>query len=248
MEYQDILNDKSLSDQFRAVGLDPAKLNDLPPVVVDNLLKGEQTPLIALPLKSGAYDFGTVPMKLQIQERGDHKVLMATPVCRDIHDDFNLDADTRNKLIKGDAVMMTKSREDTYFQLDNETNVILRMDKKDFERSLQDVEKINDIELGKEQKTAIREGKPVEVEIGGEKAVLGVDLRSPKNFRVLLGDMNEWENQKKIEYDILHPEYIGVVKTDENPWEYMKVQLDGVMSRDLKERPAISKNSSMKLS
>ena len=35
--------------------------------------------------------------------------------------------------------------------------------------------------------------------------------------------MKEWERQQKLRYDELHPEYLGLVQTDKNRWEYQKV-------------------------
>lgn len=35
--------------------------------------------------------------------------------------------------------------------------------------------------------------------------------------------MKEWERQQKLRYDEAHPEYLGLVQTDKNRWEYQKV-------------------------
>ena len=35
--------------------------------------------------------------------------------------------------------------------------------------------------------------------------------------------MKEWETRQKIRYDKQHPEYLGLVMTDKNRWEYQKV-------------------------
>ena len=35
--------------------------------------------------------------------------------------------------------------------------------------------------------------------------------------------MKEWERQQKLRYDEIHPEYLGLVMTDKNRWEYQKV-------------------------
>ena len=91
------------------------------------------------------------------------------------------------------------------------------------EQRLKDMEKVNDIELGTQQKQAVREGKPMELNVGGEKVTVGIDLKEPQGFKIVKGDMKEWERQQKIKYDELHPEYIGLVMTDKNRWEYQQV-------------------------
>ena len=35
--------------------------------------------------------------------------------------------------------------------------------------------------------------------------------------------MKEWDRQQKIKFDIEHPEYVGLVQTDQNRWEYKQI-------------------------
>ena len=74
-----------------------------------------------------------------------------------------------------------------------------------------------------QQKQQVREGKPVELNVGGEKVAVGIDLKEPQGFKVIQGDMKEWDRQQKLRYDDLHPEYLGLVMTDKNRWEYQQV-------------------------
>lgn len=120
-----------------------------------------------------------------------------------------------------------------YLQLDPETKSVMhrRITEIQIEQRLKDMEKVNDIELGAQQKQQAREGKPVELDVGGEKVSVGIDLREPQGFRVVKGDLREWERQHKLQYDERHPEYLGLVMTDRNRWEYRKV-----VEHDSKER------------
>ena len=52
---------------------------------------------------------------------------------------------------------------------------------------------------------------------------VGVDLREPQGFKVIKGDLKDGNGSRKIRYDELHPEYLGLVQTDNNRWEYRKV-------------------------
>lgn len=56
----------------------------------------------------------------------------------------------------------------------------------------------------------------MELNVGGEKVAVGIDLREPQGFRVIKGDLKEWERQQKIRYDELHPEFYGFVQTEKN--------------------------------
>ena len=61
------------------------------------------------------------------------------------------------------------------------------------------------------------------VEVRGEKVSVGVDLKEPQGFKVIQGDLKEWERQQKLRYDEQHPEYLELVMTDKNRWEYRQV-------------------------
>ena len=41
--------------------------------------------------------------------------------------------------------------------------------------------------------------------------------------QLIKGDMKEWERQQKLRYEEIHPEYLGLVMTDKNRWEFQKV-------------------------
>lgn len=129
--------------------------------------------------------------------------------------------------------------------MDNETKSILVRSENDLklEERIAKLEKVADIELGVQQKQQFREGKPIELNVGGEPVTVGVDLQSKDGFRSLNGDMAEWDRQQRLRYDDQHPEYIGLVQTDENRWEYQKV-VDNERSEEIKET---TKRNSLKL-
>lgn len=111
-----------------------------------------------------------------------------------------------------------------FIQLDKETNALIPRSVAHVRiaEKLKDMEKINHIELGANQKQQAQEGKPIELNVGDQKVVVGVDLREQQGFKVVNGDMDEWNRQMKIKYDLEHDDYMGYVQTDENRWEYQK--------------------------
>ena len=135
-------------------------------------------------------------------------------------------------------------------QLDPETKSVIhrRVTDVQLEQKLKDMEKVNDIELGMQQKQQVREGKPIELNVGGEKVSVGVDLKAPQGFKVIQGDMKEWERQQKLRYDEQHPEYLGLVMTDKNRWEYQQVVDKQSQERALKLRaPKAEQSKGLKL-
>lgn len=246
-----ILSNQLPYEQLAKLGLDREKVEKLPQEVKEKLIKGEVTPLmeVSLPATNGMVI--TLPLKLQLAaDKEGNPTLIAYPVQRELStersNEFKLTQQEMDALRRGDVLQKTvdidgeKTRR--YLQLDPETKSIIhrRVTEVQIEQRLKDMEKVNDIELGTQQKQQVREGKPMELNVGGEKVTVGIDLKEPQGFRVVQGDMKEWERQQKLRYDDLHPEYLGLVMTDKNRWEYQKV-----VEHDSKER-AIRLDSTQK--
>lgn len=148
------------------------------------------------------------------------------------------------------SVEVNGEKTQQYLQLDPETKSVIhrRVTDVQLEQKLKDMEKVNDIELGMQQKQQVREGKPIELNVGGEKVSVGVDLKEPQGFKVIQGDMKEWERQQKLRYDEQHPEYLGLVMTDKNRWEYQQVVDKQSQERALKLRaPKAEQSKGLKL-
>lgn len=246
-----ILSNQLPYEQLAKLGLDREKVEKLPQEVKEKLIKGEVTPLmeVSLPATNGMVI--TLPLKLQLAaDKEGNPTLIAYPVQRELStersNELKLTQQEMDALRRGDVLQKTvdidgeKTRR--YLQLDPETKSIIhrRVTEVQIEQRLKDMEKVNDIELGTQQKQQVREGKPMELNVGGEKVTVGIDLKEPQGFRVVQGDMKEWERQQKLRYDDLHPEYLGLVMTDKNRWEYQKVD-----EHDSKER-AIRLDSTQK--
>lgn len=222
--------------------LNQEAIDNLPQSFKDVLVKGELSPLVAISLRTKDGTVITLPVKLQVvPNRYGENELMVYPVNKEINNSLGFSESELNSLAKGYTLCRNR---DTAYQLDPETNMVLVLRKNDLEKRLTDMEKILDIELGTAQKQQVREGKPVVLDVGGEKTVVGLDLRQPQGFRIINGDLNEWETKKKLDYDDLHPEYIGLRKTDKNRWEYQKVVEHGQMSLESTRRAAEQRISS----
>lgn len=229
-----ILSNQLPYEQLAKLGLDREKVEKLPQEVKEKLIKGEVTPLMGVSLPATNGMVITLPLKLQLAaDKEGNPTLIAYPVQRELStersNELRLSQQEIDALRRGDVLQKTvdidgeKTRR--YLQLDPETKSIIhrRITEVQIEQKLKDMEKVNDIELGTQQKQQVREGKPMELNVGGEKVTIGIDLREPQGFRVVQGDMKEWERQQKLRYDDLHPEYIGLVMTEKNRWEYQKV-------------------------
>ena len=227
-------------EKLALLGIDREKADKLPQDVKQKLVSGEVTPLLQVSINARNGDVITLPLKLQmITDKNGSPVLIAYPVRLEMERDniLQLSRSEADRLKRGDVIRkeigINGEKSPHYLQLDPETKSVIHKKTSELriEEHLKDMEKVNDIELGIRQKQQVREGKPVELNVGGEKVSVGIDLKEPQGFKVIKGDMKEWERQQKIQYDEMHPEFLGLVMTDKNRWEYQQV-----VDRDSRER------------
>lgn len=246
-------------EKLAALGIDREKADSLPQEVKEKLASGEVTPLMQVSISARSGDIITLPLKLQLTtDQQGNPALMAYPVRAVLEKERNqvlrLTEQEAERLNKGEviqkAVEVNGEKTQQYLQLDPETKSIFhcRVTDVQLEQKLKDMEKVNDIELGMQQKQQVREGKPIELNVGGEKVSVGVDLKEPQGFKVIQGDMKEWERQQKLRYDEQHPEYLGLVMMDKNRWEYQQVVDKQSQERALKlHAPKAEQSKGLKL-
>lgn len=240
-------------EKLALLGIDREKADNLPQEVKERLVSGEVTPLMQVSISARNGDVITLPLKLQmIADKDGNPALIAYPVRAELEAERNkvlrLTPQEAGRLAKGEviqkAVEVNGEKTQQYLQLDPETKSVIhrRVTDIEIERKLKDMEKVNDIELGTQQKQQVRDGMPVELNVGGEKVSVGIDLKEPQGFKLIKGDMKEWERQQKLRYDDLHPEYLGLVMTDKNRWEYQQVVDAQSKERALTLKPSREEN------
>lgn len=242
-------------EKLAILGIDREKADRLPQDVKQKLIDGEVTPLVSVAINAHNGTVITLPLKLQLAtDKEGHPTLIAYPVQREFSlekgNELKLTQQEADALRRGEVLLkgidINGEKTQQYLQLDPETKSVIhrRTTEVEIERKLKEMEKVNDIELGTQQKQQVREGKPMELNVGGEKVTIGIDLKEPQGFKVVQGDMKEWEHQQKIKYDELHPEFIGLVMTDKNRWEYQKVVDSQSSERAIKLDPSEKRSES----
>ena len=229
------------------LGLSPGDINNLPQQFRESLLSGDVTPLFEARIITSNNQELTIPLRMQLlrdNSMGQTR-LAVYPVRSEVDNSLGLSKYEMERLITGEVLLKELSenghRFPEYIQLDQRTNslVHIKASSLHLEQELANIESIKDIQLGSQQKDAIREGRPVELKVGEEKVVVGIDLMQPEGFQVMKGDMADWKRKQEERYDIAHPEFIGFVKTDRNRWEYqqvVKAQVHSSESQQAKEQ------------
>lgn len=222
------LNHPVMVYKFSNLGLSQASVANLPEEVKEALSSGALTPLIMLNIKCKDNEF-LFPARLRavFDEKTNQPELLVYGVQKKLTNSLQLNGWEFNEIKKGNVLTIKEGEKTFYAQLDPKTQNIIKVpsDNVPVNRYVDSIERILDIGLSMEQRQRIMEGKAITLDVGGEDVTIGVDLLSPNNFKQLNGDLKEWERQKEIEYDMAHPEYVGIVQTDENRWEYQQLQI-----------------------
>ncbi len=201
-----LFNERELNKKdFERIDID---VRTMPKEIKEKLLNGEVTSLLEIRDQMNNGIIATMPVKLRLQRSDDGKaVLMAYPVSKDIISDLKLNDAEQKKLQDGEVIrkdIREGNRTKTMFlQADQETLSLLKRDVKaiELEKRMDELEHVKNITLGQNQRQAIREGKPVELEVGDTKVTVGVDLRQNSGFKTIEGDMFAWKRQQEIKWE-----------------------------------------------
>lgn len=235
-------------EKFEKLGISKQDFLAMPKELADTVVNGRVTPLMNTRIHAENGKVIEMHMKLQLTRDDNGNVLLQTyPMRKQIDNAYNLTDRELKKVGEGNVIKkeVTENGEKKvkFIQLDQETKSLISRNVATVKlaNKLRDMEKINDIELGANQKQAAQEGKPLELNVGDQKVTVGVDLREPQGFKIVNGDMKEWERQMKIKYDEEHEGFMGYVQTDENRWEYRQVveRLSGKQNAEIKEKEDI---------
>ena len=216
--------------KFAKLGISEEKLRSMPESLRNTLMNGKVSPLIQAQIQTENGKVIGLPLKLQmVRDQAGAILLMAYPIRKTIANDMKMNSAELDRVSRGEVIQKEINengiRIKNYVQLDRETKSLMQksITQVGLAEKLREMEKINDIELGQNQKQAALDGKPIELSIGESKVSVGVDLREPQGFKVVNGDMKEWEKQQKMRYDIANEGFMGYVMTDENRWQYQQV-------------------------
>ena len=216
--------------KFAKLGISEEKLRSMPESLRDTLMNGKVSPLIQAQIQTENGKVIGLPLKLQmVRDQAGAILLMAYPIRKTIANDMKMNSAELDRVSRGEVIQKEINengiRIKNYVQLDRETKSLMQksITQVGLAEKLREMEKINDIELGQNQKQAALDGKSIELSIGESKVSVGVDLREPQGFKVVNGDMKEWEKQQKMRYDIANEGFMGYVMTDENRWQYQQV-------------------------
>ena len=176
----DILEEHGLSQQM---------VDDLPEEVMQKLLSGERTPVLPLIIKGVE---GKAKISLVDTESGIDVMVMPYFSQAKL-DEF--EEEQRNILLEGHVLLATQDGEETYFQLDDETNQIVSCPKSTILNNVQVLEQQDSIDA--ETAKSLVEGKTSTFSRDGGTLTYEVDLTEETGIKTSKGEVVDTEQTEE---------------------------------------------------
>jgi hypothetical protein len=182
---------------------------------LERLLGGKRTSLHEIRgIDSKEQNF-SIKTKFSLLRREDGSTtLNIHPVRPVIKNDIGLSNREIKKLHEEQLIATSIQGERYLVQLDKETNELLKVKTKNINVPA----RIKDVELSNVQREQLRKGKPISIEIGGEKIQVEIDLDTQKGLRF---SGKSFGQKQKEAYDRSNPHIIGDIQTDRNRHEFL---------------------------
>lgn len=206
-------------DEFARLGYNKRDILFMEKEDLKKLLSGKRTSLMEINSVDGKKLSEGIKAKFSLKRDADGNVkLIIHPVRNEIQNDIKLNATQLEKLKQGQVIIKKIDDENYLVQLDKENNEILKTKVKDIVIPSH----IEHIELGQEQKQKLKRGEPIILINDNKEFQVSIDLNARLGYH--FEKLNNLEREQQVKFDLEHPEYIGMVQTDENRDQYIKYQ------------------------
>ena len=176
--------------KFAKLGISEEKLRSMPESLRNTLMNGKVSPLIQTRIQTENGKVIGLPLKLQmVRDQTGAILLMAYPIRKTIANDMKMNSAELERISRGEVIQ--KEINENGIRIKNtcswtgETKSLMQKNitKVGLAEKLREMEKINDIELGQNQKQAALDGKPIELSIGESKVSEVLTCAEPQGFK-----------------------------------------------------------------
>ncbi|PVY38332.1 DUF4099 domain-containing protein [Pontibacter virosus] len=184
--------------QFERLGMNKKDVLSMKSDDLVSLLTGRRTSLHTFTIKDAGLEPLTVDAKLSLKMNPDNTLsLLIHPIRREIQNEIGASKQELEKLQNGELLVkpfisLNGEKELYIFQLDKETNEILRVRVRD----IQVPSAIRDIVLSTDQKEHLRQGGTLELYSKAKDQLISarLDLNEPKGLKIVEGQASLKEN------------------------------------------------------
>ncbi|ARS38065.1 DUF4099 domain-containing protein [Pontibacter actiniarum] len=180
--------------QFERLGMNKKDVLSMKSDDLVSLLTGRRTSLHTFTIKEASLEPLTVDAKLSLKMNPDNTLsLLIHPIRREIQNEIGASKQELEKLQNGELLVkpfksLNGEKELYVFQLDKETNEILRVRVRD----IQVPSAIRDIVLSTDQKEHLRQGGTLELYSKAKDQLISarLDLNDPKGLKIVEGQVS----------------------------------------------------------
>lgn len=195
-------------DDLKKLGISKLDVLSLDKQNLDALLNGKRTRLFEMTFSHGNDEPYSFKGRLSLYHKEDGSTgLRVHPVRKDIENDMKLKDKEIERLKSGELISKSVGNEKYIVQLDRETNELLKVKTKNIVIPTY----IKDVELNNKQIEALKSGQSIQIGAGKDKVDVKLDLNSPRGVNII-----DFEQKKKLEYDLVTPGVTDAIHTDKN--------------------------------
>ena len=183
--------------QLTGLGITKQQLWEMPKEDILGLMFGQITSPVTVEMDDGEGQKRTLLARLQIVKREDGSPeLKVYPHIQEIQRKELGLSKRETERLKEQGVIYTElkigeQRHRCFVQLDRETNTLMYAKADDIGLCFPSA--IHGVELTREERDAVREGKLVEVIVNDSTYTIGIDLKKEGGFKVIKGRREEWD-------------------------------------------------------
>ncbi len=185
-------------------GLTREMIEDLPMHVLDDIMRGDVSPVLPLSVSDDSGQTALVRSRFAFArlDSGNidvvfYPVLKSSPLEGFSGEEQILLLD--GKAILADVELEDGKRSKAFVQIDSETNQVMSVPTPVIARNLQVV--ATELHLGTTEVKILQSGEPLTFVLDDEPVTVGIDLNHCAGVRIAEGDTKKWREQTKKEWD-----------------------------------------------
>ena len=179
-------------EKFASIGLSQEMVEDLPEMVMKNVLEGHSTPILPVSVDFGDGIQRRIQARLKLERRSGTVDILIAPRS-EMADLEDFTPEEQNTLRSG-KIIITKmpGKEQCFVQLDDKTNRVFYIPVSLMEDNLASLQ--NEMELSNEQVAQMCTGNVISIDKQEGQFTFGLDFLADGGIKVVSGDREEYDS------------------------------------------------------
>lgn len=216
-------------EQLKEIGISKEAFLNFPMKILDDLMKGQLSPLISCTMKVKEVEYEFLSKLLFTHNEKNHAELKLFPIRKELDKTISLTSKEVEQLEMGKVIRKRVKEENKrvyhYLQLDYETKNIITV----ATNSLYIPKVINNKQLSKEELEKLEKGEIIEIGKGIEKTAIRINLEDSKRLTCIKGNTDDWKKVINLKRNQENTDIISFWKmSKEQKWEFCQIEKQNI--------------------